>query len=203
MRWLKKVLFVTAVIDAEYESLVVSLDQTRWYGIARSTCVQEVRNPGGPEERKLPPDTGSGYIWRVYSISRYEERNDGVYAELEALVLSRDIPACFRWLVDPIVSRISRNALLTSLEQTRQAVRKQPGFAREGSSPEPNLGICHGIRQVQRRPGASLATKPLQDAPLSMLKPWPAGLASEVRVISACTPCGLCGSCLCWLQSAC
>lgn len=127
MRWLKKVLIMTAVIDAEYDSLEVQLDRERWYGLSWSTCIHEVRNHGRPDERLLPPDVGSGYIWRVYSVSRYEERDGGVYAELEALVLSRDIPAYFRWLVDPIVSRLSRNALLTSLEQTRRAVQAKAG----------------------------------------------------------------------------
>lgn len=127
MRWLEKVLIVTAVIDTEYDSLEVRLDQKRWYGLSWSTRIHEVRNHGKPDERRLPPDVGSGYIWRVYSISRYEERDGGVYAELEALVLSRDVPAYFRWLVDPIVSRLSRNALLTSLEQTRRAVRTKLG----------------------------------------------------------------------------
>lgn len=123
MRWLKKVLAVTAIIDTEYNSVEVRLDLKRWYGLSRSTRIQEIRNYGRADERRLPPDAGSGYIWRVYSVSRYEERDGGVYAELEALVLSRDVPAYFRWLVDPIASRLSRNALLTSLEQTRLAVQ--------------------------------------------------------------------------------
>jgi len=127
MRWLKKVLIVTALIDTEYDSVEVRLDRNRWYGLSWSTRIQEIRNYGRTDERRLPPDVGSGYIWRVYSVSRYEERDGGVYAELEALVLSRDVPAYFRWLVDPIVSRLSRNALLTSLEQTRRAVQTKAG----------------------------------------------------------------------------
>ena len=52
-------------------------------------------------------------------------RDGGVYAELEAIVLSRDVPAYIRWLVNSIGSRLSRNSILTSLEQTREAVRKR------------------------------------------------------------------------------
>jgi hypothetical protein len=43
------------------------------------------------------------------------ELNYGVLIELEAIALSRAIPAEVAWLVNPIVSRISRNALLTTL----------------------------------------------------------------------------------------
>jgi hypothetical protein len=68
----------------------------RWHESARATRVQEVRNPGQPDELLLPPGEGSGYIWRVCGISRYEQRDGGVYLELESIVLSRDIPPFLR-----------------------------------------------------------------------------------------------------------
>jgi hypothetical protein len=51
-----------------------------------------------------------------------EERDGGVYAELEAIALSRDIPAAFRLFVTPIVRRVSRDSLATSLHQTKVAI---------------------------------------------------------------------------------
>jgi hypothetical protein len=66
---------------------------------------------------------GSGLIWRLFSIARYAQRDGGVYVELEAIALSRDIPPTFRWLIEPIVRRVSRGSLLTSLQQTENAVR--------------------------------------------------------------------------------
>jgi hypothetical protein len=45
-----------------------------------------------------------------------------VYAELEAIALSRDIPAAFRLFVTPIVRRVSRDSLATSLHQTKVAL---------------------------------------------------------------------------------
>ena len=85
--------------------------------------MQEIRHYGRPDQQELPPDQGSGYIWRLYSVARFEERDGGVYIELEAIALSRDIPVGVRWLVDPIVRRVSRNTLLISLQQMEQAVR--------------------------------------------------------------------------------
>jgi hypothetical protein len=41
---------------------------------------------------------------------------------LEALALSRDIPAAFRLIVNPIVRRVSRDSLATSLHQTKVAI---------------------------------------------------------------------------------
>ncbi len=125
MLWRKKVLFVTAAVETEYRAPTFRPDEKRWCCLAWSTRVQEIRNCGEPTQSRLPPDTGSGYIWRLYSVSRCEEGDGGVYAELEAIVLSRDVPPYLRWLVNPIVSRLSRNSLLTSLEQTRDAVRER------------------------------------------------------------------------------
>jgi len=72
------------------------------------------------------PGTGSGFIWRLFSISRFEERDSGVYVELEVMALSRCVPAGLRWLVNPVVSRLSQSSLVTSLSQTREAVKSLP-----------------------------------------------------------------------------
>ena len=109
-------------LDSEYEACYLRLDEQRWYGTAHTTRVQEIRHYGRPDEHELPPNQGSGYIWRVYSVARFEERDGGVYIELEAVALSRDIPVAVRWVVDPIVRRVSRNTMLISLQQMQEAV---------------------------------------------------------------------------------
>jgi hypothetical protein len=38
------------------------------------------------------------------------------------MVLSREIPAAMHWAVDPIVRRVSKSSLTTSLRQTQAAV---------------------------------------------------------------------------------
>lgn len=119
---LNRVLFARNAMDSDYQGSYIQIDGRRWYNITYSTRVQEVENYGEGSESRLAEGTGSGYIWRLYSISRFEERDGGVYVELEAMALSRDIPVSLRWLVNPMVRRISRSSLLTSLEQTRDAV---------------------------------------------------------------------------------
>jgi hypothetical protein len=124
MRWIHHVLFVTAAVETEYEAHEFALDRHRWYDIADATRVQEIADYGQPSEHLLPPGQGNGFIWRLHGLVRCEQRDGGVYVELEAMVLSRDIPVAFRWLVKPMVERLSRSSLLTSLEQTRDAVQK-------------------------------------------------------------------------------
>lgn len=86
MRSLHRVLFVTAGMDSQFAAQV---DAKRWYIVADATRVREVENFGWPNERVLRPDRGKGYAWRLHTITRYEERNGGVYVEMEAIALSR------------------------------------------------------------------------------------------------------------------
>jgi hypothetical protein len=117
-----KALLSKTALDGDYSSSYVHLDERRWYSISYTTRIREIKDYGQPNEKELEPDVGSGYIWRVYSTVRFEERDGGVYVEIEAIVLSRDIPAAFRPLVNPIVRRLSKGSVLTSLQQTQEAV---------------------------------------------------------------------------------
>ncbi|MFL6417611.1 MAG: hypothetical protein ACJ74Y_18305, partial [Bryobacteraceae bacterium] len=91
-------------------------------------------NFGTPDERQAPADTGRGLLWRLYSISRFEQRDGGVYVELEAIALSRDVPGALRWLVDPVVRRTSRSSLHVSLQKTEEAVLETSRAARDENS---------------------------------------------------------------------
>jgi len=122
MVWRRRVLFVNATIQSRYEAHDVSVDDRHAYNIADATRVQQIEAYGQPGEHLLAPDTGDGYIWRFHTIARYEERDGGVYLEIEAIALTRDIPASFRWLVQPVVNHLSFNSLAATLRQTRAAV---------------------------------------------------------------------------------
>ena len=127
MRVVNKEAVAETALDSEYQACYLQLDELRWYSTAHTTRVQEIRHYGRPDEQELPPNQGSGYIWRLYSLARFEERDGGVYIELEAIALSRDVPVGLRWVVDPIVRRVSRNTLLVSLQQMAEAVRSTAG----------------------------------------------------------------------------
>lgn len=116
-------LFSKVALDGEYESSYFQVDDRRWYSIARATHLREIQGYGQQGERKLPEGEGSGLIWRLSSITRFEQRDGGVYVELQAMGLSRDVPFSLRWVADPIIRRVSRDSLATSLQQTGNAVR--------------------------------------------------------------------------------
>jgi len=122
MVWRGHVLFVNAAMQGHYRAHDVKVGANRGYTVVNTTRLQQIEDYGQRGEHLLPPDTGGGFVWGIHSISRYEERDGGVYVEVEAIALSRDIPASLHWLANPVVNRLSVNALATTLRQTREAV---------------------------------------------------------------------------------
>ena len=118
-----KAFVLKTTLDADYRTTNVRLDDRRFYSISRTTRVQEIENYSTSGEHRLPEGEGGGYIWRIFGIGRLEQRDGGVYIEMEAVALSREIPGLVRLVVDPIVRRVSRNAMVTSIQQTQEAVR--------------------------------------------------------------------------------
>ena len=126
MVWVRHVLFVNAAMTGCYHATDVMVDAHRGYSIVDSTEIREIENYGADSQRTLAPDTGSGFIWRMHTIARFVERDGGVYLELEAMALTRDIPGGMRWLVSPVVNHLSINSLMATLKQTREAVDALP-----------------------------------------------------------------------------
>jgi hypothetical protein len=131
---MNKSFFAKSALDFDYRATFTQLDDQRWYSVTESTRVQEVAQYGGPSPHMLPQGHGTGIIWRLYSIARYQERDGGVYVELEAIALSRDIPGSLRWMVEPIVRRVSRSALVVSLQETADAVRSNTNITSTSSA---------------------------------------------------------------------
>ena len=137
MVWQRKVLFVNAAMQGHYEAHDIMLDARRGYSIAEAVEVREIEGYGHTGERLLPPGTGNGFLWRIRSIARYQERDGGVYLELEAIALTRDIPASLGWLVNPSVTRLSIHSLTATLRQTRDAVLSRSPVETLASCPNP------------------------------------------------------------------
>jgi hypothetical protein len=114
--------FRKSALETDYTSSQFRVDQRRLYTLTRTTRIQEIEEFGGAGQHMLPEDEGTGLIWRLFSVARFEERDGGVYVEIEAIALSRDIPASLRWLIEPIVRRVAKASLASSLQQTREAV---------------------------------------------------------------------------------
>lgn len=116
----KKVLTVT--LDTNHDVRYFRVDAKRAYSRSYSTRVAEVENAGAPGERELPPGKDHGFLWRLDSFWRFEERDGGVYVECEAISLTRNVPAGLGWLIEPIIRSLPRESLEATLAETRQGL---------------------------------------------------------------------------------
>jgi hypothetical protein len=115
----QRVKFIDSALDGDFHSTFQTVGAARAYSFTESTRLQEINNYGHADAKRYPPDSGSGLIWRLASVARYEEADGGVYIELQGIALSRPIPAGLHWIVGPLVNRISRAAITVTLRQTR------------------------------------------------------------------------------------
>jgi len=119
-----KTIILKTALDGEYAANTERVGPHRWYTTMESTRLREVEDFGTPEQHFAAEGRGA-LIWRLFNITRYEERDGGVYIETEALALTREVPYSLRWLMDPMVRRISRGSLETTLRETGAAVHER------------------------------------------------------------------------------
>ena len=121
LRLLKKKI-VTVVLDTDHDVHYLSVDAKRWFCRSYTTRIAEVEDPGTAKERVLEPDAGYGFLWRLYSYWRFQERDGGVYVECRAISLTRDIPLGLGWIIEPIIRKLPRESLIHTLQATRDAL---------------------------------------------------------------------------------
>jgi len=121
LRLLKKKI-LTVVLDTDHEVHYRAVDRTRWLCQSYTTRIAEVENAGEANEMVLQPDMGFGFLWRLYSYWRFQERDRGVYLECRAISLTRDVPLGLGWIIEPIIEKLPKESLIRTLECTRQAL---------------------------------------------------------------------------------
>jgi hypothetical protein len=124
LRLLKKKI-VTVILDTDHKVRYRSLDPTRWTCRSYTTRIAEVEYAGTTKERVRPPDTGNGFLWRLYSYWRFQEIKSGVYVECRAISLTRDVPLGLGWMIQPIIQKLPKESLVNTLAATRQALQAE------------------------------------------------------------------------------
>jgi hypothetical protein len=122
LRLLKKKI-ITVVLDTNHEVHYRPVGRTRWVCRSYTTRIAEVENAARRHERVLQPDTGHGFLWRLYSYWRFQEREADAVVECRAISLTREVPFGLRWAIEPIIQKLPRESLINTLEATRQALR--------------------------------------------------------------------------------
>ncbi len=119
---LRKHKVITVILNTEYNVKYSRLAADRATSDSRSTRIAEVENAGQPNESEKPVGNDSGFLWRLNSYWRFLQRDGGVYVQLEAISLTRDIPGGLNWLIGPFVSSIPKESLEFTLTHTRDAL---------------------------------------------------------------------------------
>lgn len=128
---LKQVHVITVVLDTEYDVHYEHLDSSHVYAISHSTRVAEVDHAGTPNEREEPMGNDHGFLWRLNSYWRFWEANGGVYVQVEAISLTRDVPAGLGWLIGSFIESIPESSVRSTLAETRSALLTQLNLAKE------------------------------------------------------------------------
>jgi len=113
---------VTVVINADFDINFERFGTNRVVSHSYSTRLAEVEDAGQAGEREVPVGNAHGYLWRLHSYWRFEEKDGGVYVQLEGIGLSRAVPAIIGWLVTPLLRSIPRGTISSLLGATRAAV---------------------------------------------------------------------------------
>ena len=113
---------ITVVMDTSYEVSFGRLDPKHGYSISRSTRIDEISSPGTSKERVLPAAEEHGFLWRLNTYWSYEERDGGLYMQIESISLTRAIPTGLGWLIRPYIESVPRESLEFTLRAARKAL---------------------------------------------------------------------------------
>ena len=116
---------ITVVLDTTYDVTFARQDARHGTSISRSTRIDEIGSAGTPNERALTPGEAHGFLWRMNTYWSYEQRDGGLYIQVESISLTRSIPRGLGWAVGPFVESIPRESLEFTLLSARNALGKQ------------------------------------------------------------------------------
>jgi hypothetical protein len=115
---------LTVVMDTAYDITYGRLDQQHGYSVSRSTRIAEIYAPGTNAERALNADEEHGFLWRLNTYWSYEEKDGGLYLQIEAVSLTRSIPHGLGWAIRPYIASIPRESMEFTLRSACNALRK-------------------------------------------------------------------------------
>jgi hypothetical protein len=111
---------ITVVMDGTYDVRFGRLDRSHGYSISESTRMAEI----GPSGAALSASEEHGFLWRLNTYWSYEERDGGLYLQIESVSLTRSIPRGLGWAIAPYVESIPRESMEFTLRSACAALRR-------------------------------------------------------------------------------
>lgn len=119
---------ITVVLDTTCDVTFASLDSTHGYSISRSTRVDQI-TPAGD----------NGFLYSLNTYWAYEQRDGGLYLQIESLSLTRSIPHGLAWAIQPYLESIPRESLVFTLTSARNALQKASTISPPARTGTPTL----------------------------------------------------------------
>lgn len=119
---LRKKKLITVTLNTDHDVHYYPVDATHCYSRSYTTRIQQVADADKPTEREKPVGKDSGFLWRLYSYWRFEEKDGGLYVECESVSLTRDIPWPASVIINPFVTEIPKESLQMTMGSTRRAL---------------------------------------------------------------------------------
>ena len=113
---------LTVVLNSNYAIQYASTDARHMCISSRSTRIVAVNNAGQPSESEEPIGSDSGFLWALSTYWRFAEADGGVYAECEAISLSRDIPFGLGWAIKGFIDKFPKESMRNTLAGVKRAV---------------------------------------------------------------------------------
>ncbi len=123
---------ITVALDTTYDVRFGRLDATDGWSASRSTRVEEIEGAGTSHERALGPGEEHGFLWRINTYWSWEERDGGLYMQVESVSLTRGIPVGLGWAVRPFVESVPRESLAFTLAAAARALRQPVANSQQG-----------------------------------------------------------------------
>jgi hypothetical protein len=115
---------ITVVMDTAYDVAFSRMDAQHGFSTSHSTRIDEIEDAGTSHEHSMDPKDEHGFLWRLNTYWSYEERDGGLYMQIESVSLTRTIPKGLGWAVGPFVESVPRESLEFTLRATRDALKK-------------------------------------------------------------------------------
>ena len=113
---------ITVVLNSEHEVDYFHDGPGKAHSRSSGVRIAQVENAGKADEREKTVGDDDGFLWRMETWWRMDERDGGVYVQSEVASLTRNIPMGLGWMIGPFVTDIPKETLTFTLEATRKAV---------------------------------------------------------------------------------
>jgi hypothetical protein len=115
---LRKKKVITVTLNTDHDVHYFPADATHCHSRSYTTRIAEVADADEPSEHEKPVGHDGGFLWRLNSYWRFEEKDGGVYVECESISLTRDIPTGLGWLIRPFITGVPKESLQMTLGST-------------------------------------------------------------------------------------